>query len=200
MRVVSVGAVKRAVEATLQRWMPWTLLQVAEFEGRNPAQITQVRTWKRLPETAVIDFDQLPAIGVASSGLIGTPESDGDLSSRATWAVQVEVVVRGKSYDEVTDLVGLYAAAVRACLMQHPSLGGFADQTMWIGEDYAAVDATKSRTLGAAVVEVAVTVDDVLNIHDAPAVPPLLPTDPMPEPVVVESVHVDEDRLPQEAE
>lgn len=118
--------------------------------------ITTANDYDKWPE------DQLPAAIVISPGLAEEPARHGK-DWKARWALGIGVVVSAGTRSDTLDLVGAYAAAVRAMILQNSSLGGFADGTYWIGERYDEIDTDDSRTLAGGqvlfVVDVAAVVD-----------------------------------------
>jgi tetrahydromethanopterin S-methyltransferase subunit B len=57
--------------------------------------------------------------------------------------------------------VGLYIAAMRALVIQHKSLGGFASDTVWMAERYDEIASDDARTIMAGVAQFDVYVEAV---------------------------------------
>lgn len=180
--IISVGAVRRAAEATLKLWLPASLVEVARQDGRDPRDPQQlepqlVREWKRVQDSrAAPPPAQTPAVSTSSGGLINETEDDGDGSLYGTWGLVVLVQLHGSSYEDTVDRVGIYCAGIRAALTQHADLGGFAESTVFLGEDYAFAPPETSRTYGSGFVEFAVRpAAPLLDIYAGPDEPPADP-------------------------
>lgn len=196
--IVTVGAVRRAVETTLQEWLPSVLAAAARAEGRDPDDPEQhqpIRSWRRLPDIRTAHDDQLPSVSVASGGLAEEAEDQGDGTYRAVWGIVVSVHVRGNDHEDTADRVGYYAAAIRTALAQHGDLGGVAASTVWLAEDYALSEPNATRNLGGGFVEFTVAIEGVLDIYAGPAEPPLDPSTPNPDLPEVEDTTVIEHHL-----
>ena len=92
------------------------------------------------------------------------------------------VVAYANGRDAVNANVKQYAAATRAILLQHGSLGGFADGVIWESEDYDQGPSDAERTLAVAALTFTIHVADVVNKWAGPKVPsppdPDVPPDP----------------------
>lgn len=181
-QIITPDRVARAALATLRAWMPY---YVSEVERQRPRAVADPwppppRSYATFATSVVTTWPEhaLPAVVVACPGLREPPRLDGTGLYRATWRVGACVVVSARDEDSTDRMVGLYGAAARAVIVQHPSLGGFAAGSRWVGEtlDELPVDAT--RTLRAAIVEFAVDVDAVVSTADGPMEIP----DPAPDP------------------
>jgi hypothetical protein len=172
--LVTVGDVRRAMESTLQLWLPATLAEVARRQGVEPRDVKVPVTWLRLGDPDDFPMDQLPGVLITSPGVTGTPARDENGRWSATWQVFVTVLARETSFERVADLVGLYTAAVRLAVLQNRSLGGFASGCRWVGEDYVpgGRDRKTRRTLGAGLKVFDVDVDDVADDTAGPLLPP----------------------------
>lgn len=120
----------------------------------------------------------MPSCIIVAPGLLGEPVKRGGLSI-ATWGVSVGCVVSGQDRENTFDLSELYAAAVRGCVVQHSSLGGFATATDWIGERYDDIPNDMLRTLAAGTVQFAVEVQGAIMPGEGPDEPLV---DPIPDP------------------
>lgn len=171
--LISAQDVCEAVEATLIAWLPSVSAEIALAGGPT----LPLPTTYDMPsaEALISGSAELPAVVVSSPGIIGVPERDEDMAYRATWAVIVSVFARGEDYRETAAQVRGFALACRVALAQHPSLGGFAAELLWAGEEYDALDARAARTLGAGYVTFNVTVDSVTDADAGPLIPPVAP-------------------------
>jgi hypothetical protein len=90
--------------------------------------------------------------------------------------VGLMVVLSARTVSEAGELVGLYTAAVRTLIVQHPSLGGLATATEWRDESYNNAPVEVQRTGQAGLLEFSVYVDDIVSTRGGPATPPPDPT------------------------
>lgn len=184
--IVAAPAMRKAITATLQLWLPSTLAETARQAGLTAPQVAAlplVKTWKWIAvnDAARLPVDQLPAVFVTSPGLADGPARNGKGSYTYEWNATVTAVARGQSYEDTADLVGFYVAAIRTACVQQPSFGGFSTACVLAGEDYALFDASVARTIAAGFVDLVVTVKDVANAYAGPATPPV---DPLAAPAV----------------
>lgn len=169
-------ALEAAATSTLQTWLPSYLGEVERKRGLTPGWMARPRTW-----TTRNDFDKwpeetLPCMLLVSPGLAAEPLKDGNGRYRSVWFLGIAVIVQARNKNDVELMCGLYTAAIRAAVVQHPSLGGVAEGVDWVNERYDDLPSTKGRTLAAGQVIFEVEVADVVSAHDGPAAP-----DPDPE-------------------
>jgi hypothetical protein len=134
--------------------------------------------------------DSLPIYLVLCVGLAGQPMRNGDSSWEARWGVGVGAVV--SDVDPVLGsslasrkLAQAHAAAIRATLLQHKSLGGFAENVVWVDETYGDLPFDDQRTLGAGRVTFEVIVTSTVREHAGPRAPlPTPTTEPPSDPLV----------------
>lgn len=156
-----------AALTTLQAWLPATLVQAAADAGADP--VPTVKTWTRPTTQAMPDHRQLPMVLVTSTGTLDQPEVDGEGDVSVTYDLIVNPVVRADGFDQVADRISLYAAAIRACLEQHRTLGvDWVSDLEWVGESYGEEVVEASRTLAEALVTFHVNVSPVHNRNDVP--------------------------------
>ena len=94
--------------------------------------------------------DQLPAVVIVSPGTIGVPELHSGTYD-AVYGLVVGVYCSASTDRATHDLVRLWCAALRACLLQSPSLGGVASGLRFVDESYDQVDIEARRSLGAGI-------------------------------------------------
>lgn len=122
--------------ATLDKWYPTYLKEMELQLGQPMGMIPEPRSYSTRNNYESFPEDQLPMCIVVSPGLSGRPLREGDGMYRAPWRVGVGVVVSANDYQTTRELGLLYAAATRAIIVQHASLGGFAAHTSWDDESY----------------------------------------------------------------
>lgn len=170
--------------AHLELWLPTYIAEVARQRDvpipPNPRSYVTVNEFDRWPE------HQIPTCIVVSPGLADQPAKAGDGRYRATWVLGIAIIASGRDRPSTEKLSKMYAAAVRAAIAQHPSLGqSVVRGSQWRDERYTDVPNDDSRTLGSGQVYFYVEVDNVINTTGGPAGPPEDPEPPMDEwPVV----------------
>lgn len=169
--------VRQAVLATLAAWGP---LYVAEASRQSGFDLPGFKDFVNEPLMSPETVGERPRYVVAVPRTMGVPERHGTGKYRATWDAQIALWMWGGDYQETQDKLGIYAIAVRQLMLQHPSLGGFAQNTSWRGDAYLEVSATSFRTWGQATVQFAVAVESVVDAYAGPATPPVDPTAAVP--------------------
>lgn len=176
-----------AVRDHLKLWLPGYLGEIERQTDRTPAgRLPPVRGWKSRSE-----FDQW--LGEAPpAGMIVCPQTldTGHANNRRVWAtfdvrIGVTVATGGQtaaSADAVEALADAYGAAVRAAILQHPTLGDRVHRTEWTGESYEEIPGRKSGTLGVAMNRFSITARDLLDPLAGPVEPPEDPSEPPEDP------------------
>lgn len=178
--IVTGKQVRRAMRDHLQLWFPTYLAEIARGDGRDASTLPVFRSWVSALDMPDGKFEehQMPSCVIVAPGLLLEPEKRGGLTI-ATWAVSVGCVVSGQDRENTFDLAELYAGAVRAAVVQHQTLGGFATATDWLGERYDDIPNDMLRTLAAGSVQFAVEVQGAVMPGEGPDAPLL---DPIPDP------------------
>lgn len=148
--------------ATIQRFAPDYLAEVAEQSGRARGDLELFRSYVTYVDLTRYNEDQIPSCVVTAPGTVETPTRYSNAYS-APWGVGVGCVVSGRDAENTWELIGLYAAAIRAIVVQHKSLGGFASDTYWVGERYDELTSSDQRTIMAGVSQFNVWVDEVVD-------------------------------------
>jgi hypothetical protein len=172
--VVTGGQIEAAVVTVLKRWIGTYLSELERQTDREVGSLARPRSYTRT--TSDLDAwpeQQLPAVFVLASGLDAEPERDsGDGKFSAWWRFGVGAVVAANTEENTRELAQIYAAAIRALLVQHPSLEGFADATDWVGEVYEEGSIPgRNRTLGVGLTQYRVKVSDVVTHGAGPLEP-----------------------------
>jgi hypothetical protein len=204
--ILSAFEVEHALVACVRIWIRDYL---AEME-RQRGQAVEGMPWFRSIVVAGAPEkwpeDQLPALLVSSPGLAETGtrrgiEVHGDGGYVARYRVDAVCEVSARGNRQAIRLARVYAAAVRALLIQQPlrkpsNPPPWLRRVEWTGEDFTLRDWTVDRTRCAGRVSFVVEVADVMTRGLGPRQPyyqPAEPTEP-PEPMLmpdVESTHVD---------
>ena len=173
--IVTAADVEDAARSTIETWQDTYLGELARQHARDPDALPAIRSWNVSAEFSDFPAAQLPSAIVVAPGTAAVERRASGYE--ATWTLGIAVVVSAATEADTDRLAKLYAAAIRAAIVQHGSLGGIAESTQWTGErfdDVAPDPADAERTLVAAQVTFAVTVADVIN----PALGILEPPDP----------------------
>jgi len=172
-----------AVLNTLEKWMP-TYIQEIERQLNltlglfpPPRVYSTTNTWHSLPD------ERLPMCIALSTGTVTRPRYEGDGTISAWWGIGVGVAASANTEENTNLAAKIYGAAVRAILLQQPTLGGMTAGTEWIDESYTEVPVPEDerRTIRAAQVIFQVLVDDVVTRFSGPTTP-IEPTDPLGQP------------------
>jgi len=190
-------SVQEAFYNTLQLWLP---SYIAEFNRNLGSEVLEVPfEYRHRPDFRTLPRNARAAVLISVPGTTNMPEVY-QSNVRASFTVEAMVYVYGtKDWQETEALTQAYAACVRACIIQHRDLGGFAQSTIWEGEEYLEGEHSSGRTTGVAHVRFVVTVANVMNIFGGVPSPQYAPTgaitNPSTEPptpgVEVETVNVE---------
>lgn len=168
MSAVSVAQVCDAAEEILRAHLP----DVVDAAGRGPGTrdaLGRVKRWDQVPTLAALmaaNPASFPTGGVTTPGLAGPPVRQGAGAYDATWRIEVGVFDRASTWTTTARLLRDWAAVLRQTLCAHPTLGGIAEQTAWVGEDYRQIADRSSRTLGGCSVRFDVLVKNALTPLD----------------------------------
>lgn len=173
--IVDGGQVEAAAKATLGEWMPAYLAEMERQTGRAPESLPMVRGWETAPEFDKWPETQLPCGIIICPGTADEPTEDGQQMHRAKWDLHVALVVSANTEANTLALSKVYAAAARATLRHHGTLGGFALRTKWVGEGYTDLPLDKRRSMASGEAVFVVEVDDVLDGNGGPSEPPADP-------------------------
>lgn len=130
------------------------------------------RTFTTMDEFENFPDDNLPAVIAVSGGVGEMPEQAGTGIYEATWRLGIGIVAKGPTKLITNRNIKIYAATIRAIMLQQRSLGGVTSGMYWLGEDYTDRPSDQARTLGTAVVLFNVVVPAVVNAADGPLAPP----------------------------
>jgi hypothetical protein len=177
--IITRQEVEQAAMITLQTWLDTYLAEVERQKGLAVRSLPRPRSWMRRNEFEHWPEDQIPSIIVISPGIAEPPTGTGSGAFRANWLLGVAVVAEGQQTNNTRDLVGYYTAAIRALIIQRPSLGGFAMGVTWTDERYDDISDTEiGRTLASGQVVFQVTVENIVSTKAGPLTPDTPPVDP----------------------
>lgn len=175
--IVSGRDVRVAAGDTIKKWGRTYISEIARQEGLAADALPGFRSVTGATDLDAWAEDQLPAAVVVVPGLIEEPKRRGR-TWEARWALGIGIVAASTTREATQDLVSRYAAAVRALVLQHPSLGGMASGLAWLGERYDELPTEDQRTIGAGQLMFAVTVEHVTSADG----PRDVPADPLADP------------------
>lgn len=204
-RLVAACDVEDAALAQLETWLPDYLCEVERYHGYAPGDLPQPRSWLVSSAVEKMPEDQLPAVILASPGLVDAPTADGRGVYTARWRLVVAVMVNARGNRLALRLARLYALAVRATLTQQQELPELAMRRVdWLDERYRLLDSIDDRTLCISEVEVAAEVADVTTRHAGPLAPVMGPGGldgpDSPEWPTAQTVDIDVVKVPLEEE
>lgn len=196
-RLVTAEDVELAAIDTLRTWMPSYLREAERRTDREPNALPDIRNYSTVNEFQKWPEEQLPVAIFISPGTTGKPKMEGDGTYRTSWVLGLALVVSARDRTATNELAKLYGAYARAALLQHQSLGGFAEGLMWEAERYDSVRQEDTRTIAAAnilfQVEVRKTVDERAGLAAPPDDPTVDPDLPVVDPAPVVTVTDKED-------
>ncbi|MFW6776073.1 hypothetical protein ACOACO_17450 [Nocardioides sp. CPCC 205120] len=166
-RLVTADDLCVGVQTVLTDHLEHLVEQLGWHEGDKP--LLPVTTWTQLPTREALTTATFPAGAIDSPGLASTPSRRGRGGVDATWRIGVGVYDRGADHGDTAGRVRRWAAAVRACVLQHPTLDGTASSATWVGEEYAEIPLRQAaRTIGGCAVAFDVTATNVVDVDDLP--------------------------------
>jgi len=156
-------SVQEAVYRTLEKWFPTYIAQFNRALGSEV--LVKPFEYRHRPEYRTLPRNAAAAVLISVPTTLGIPEVHQN-GIRVNWQVEAMVYIYGtKDWQETEALTQAYAACIRACIIQNRGLGGFAETTMWDGEEYLEGEHSSGRTTGIAHVRFVVTVGSALNMY-----------------------------------
>lgn len=166
----SSDELEQKVIDTLTLWFP-TYLEEIRLQRLQTDHLPSPASYMSSPEIDHFLEKQLPAVIVVSPGLAEAPFHDSDGYYHVSWRIGVAIVASAVDKASVNRNVKQYAAAARAILLQHASLGGYANGIDWESEDYDQGPSDAQRTLAVCASTYTVAVASVVNKFAGPGVP-----------------------------
>lgn len=172
-----------AVVATLKLWVAEYLAWAERATGRAQGSLPSPRAWVTSATAERWPEETPPCVLVLSTGTTEAPIMEGDGSYRAKYDLGVAIVTSANTEGATLELAKLYTAVFERILLQHRSLGGFANAVEWQGDSWDKMPANpkRRRHLAYGSAEFMVEVSDVLNARTGPAVPRVDPTPAEPD-------------------
>lgn len=180
--LVAACDVENAALAQLETWLADYLAEVERYHGYAPGDLPQPRSWLVSSAVEKMPEDQLPAVILASPGLLDRPLADGRGIYTARWRLVVAVMISARGNRLALRLARLYALALRSVLLQQQALPELAVRRLdWLDERYRLLDSIDDRTVCIAEVEISAEVADVISRQAGPLAPLLGPGLPGPD-------------------
>ena len=181
--IVGGHTIQEAIYTTLQTWLP---TYIAEFNRVLGGPVLKVpQTYRVKPEHRNLTPEVEASVFVSCDGTKTRPERHSH-QTRAVWNVKVSLMINGSmDWQETQAITFAYGAAARTAIAQHESLGGIAESTMWIGEEYLEKEHLSNRTLGLIVIDFEVTTAATLDVRAGPPSPQYAATGATTDPSVL---------------
>lgn len=187
-RILTTDQVEAQAIGVLKAWIPTYLAELERQTSREPGSLPVPRAWTTATSFDKWPEDQLPAVLVISPGILDPPDAEGNGSYRVRFSLGIGVIVSAATMEQTAALAKTYIAALRAIMIQRPSLGGFAEGVTWLDENYDDIPFDDFRSLGAGQAIFAVEVRNVTSRNAGPLTPDdggdgeTIPTPPQVEP------------------
>jgi hypothetical protein len=146
-RIVSGADVEDWTMALLQRWFSTYLAELERQHGVAEGSWQRPRSFVLAPSLDKWPEDQLPAVLLVSVGLEPKPPMGGDGRYRVRFTLGAACVCSARTQAESHRMSQIYVAALRALLVQRPSLDGHADGVDLLDENYDWLEYDDIRTL-----------------------------------------------------
>jgi hypothetical protein len=197
--IITGSVVSQAAIRTLQTFLPDYLGEVAVQSGHERNALEPFNSYVRSNDLEAFPEDHLPACVVMCPGLADNPTRNENYWS-ASWDLSAVVILSSTDREVTKEMVEIYCAAMRAALLQHPSLPywdeetetvktGPAESVVWMDEDYGEADDRDSRTFGVGRVTFEVGIQKVLDTQLGISQPSDGPGDF--DGRIIESTHID---------
>ena len=156
-------SVQEAFYTTLQTWFPTYIAEFNRAIGTDA--LTVPFEYRHRPDYRTLPRNAKAAVLVTVPGTAGQPEIY-QSNVRAHFHVDVMVYLYGTTdWQETEALTQAYAACIRTCIVQNRGLGGLAESTIWMGEEYLEGEHSSGRTTGVAHIRFLVTIANAMNIY-----------------------------------
>lgn len=172
---------EKAMLALLEAWLPSYLAEVERQHDLEPGILARPKFYGTSVEADHHPGEELPAIIVVAPGTDDAPMQEQGGVWSAWYQATVVAMVMTPNEIAVRELAGYYAAAIRGAVLQHASIGGIADATWWLGEEFQGEPgAQRNRTRGACLVHFRIRITGVVDSARGPATPNDDPLDAYP--------------------
>lgn len=190
--MVSASEIEEDIMATLHRWFPTYLAEIARNLGISKNSLPQPQNYTNRNSFDAEQGEKIPKVVVLTPGLLDSPIHDGYGIYRALWRVGVGIAMGAKDEQSANMLVKAYGAAARGIVLN--KVAGEAQRAdianvSWIEETYDDIPIPQQLMLyKAASLFFAVDVANVASKRGGPTAPTV---EPLPAYEVVEKVFID---------
>ena len=182
--IISIDEIEDQILANLENWMPTYVAEICRQKSLDFSKVPVIKSWVTLHRFRHEPQNQTPAIVVVSGGTSGQPVHNGEGWWRSPFLFGVSAIISTRDPDSSSRMAKLYAAAIRAIMLQQRSDVMYTD-IRWNGESYDQIDVGSPDMLASASVTFEVMMDGlVCSQGTGPSVPSVAPPAPMP--VVIE--------------
>lgn len=119
--------VENAVDSTIDTWLATYLREIERQKSIAPNSLAAIASTSRVNQFAQYQGEPLPALIIVCPGTERNPERDGNQTYRMWFTCGLAIIVEAVDAYHARQLAQLYAAAIMDMLVQHKSLGGFAE-------------------------------------------------------------------------
>lgn len=173
---------------TLRIWMPTYLQEIETQIGPTRGLIPAPRTYTTRNEFTTFPEDQMPICVVVSPGLAGEPYAEGNGTMSGWFSLGIGVLASASTEEDTNFLSKVYAAAVRAIMLQKSDLGNVCCGIEWADESYDDIpDESQERTIRAAQWVGRAQIDNLVTRGAGPVGPPDPETQPGMDWVIAET-------------
>lgn len=170
--------VEAALLAHLRKWMPsyiGNVVREKDPEGELwPEGVAPVEEFS-VKHAAAENWpaDRLPMLLAHSPGYAAPPKFEGDGRATGYFLVNLSAIAQGVDMADTKKLARVYASAAAMAIVQHPDLGGFANDTAWM--DLKNFPISKGleaeRSLMAVALVLVIEVHGIMNAFAGPDAP-----------------------------
>jgi hypothetical protein len=161
--IVTAETVRLGVITYLRRWVPAYVAEVSRQAGLAHC-LPDFRSYAPALVTGTPD-DQLPLCVVTAPATVGAPVKREDGTVVAPWGVGIGCVASRRTREAAGAVTALYAAAVRAAVLQHPSMDGLSESTEWLGEEHEEIAWDDTRVVMAGKLHFVLDIPALVDTH-----------------------------------
>jgi hypothetical protein len=166
-QIIPAYVVEDAAIDTLRNWLNLYIGEVSrQWEVEKPP--TGIKSWNVRPEGDRWVEEVLPAVIAVSPGTVDRPRVVGNGQYTARFRLAIAIFAVGNDAQTVNRNVKIYAAAVRATMLQQSGLNGLSQGIEWESEDFTDGPRKQERSLATAVVSFVIDVEGVVSRFAGP--------------------------------
>lgn len=189
-RIVTGADVEDWTMDLMKRWFSTYLSEIERQHDVVAGTWQRPRAWVLAPSLDKWPEDQLPAVLLVSVGVEPRPPMRGDGRYRARFTMGAACVCSARTQEDSHRMSMMYVAALRALLIQRPSLDGHAAGVELLDENYDWLEYDDIRTLASGQAIFSVEVEDVTTARAGPTTADVPDDDPWPDDPTADLVEV----------